>query len=176
MAEYQSVVQPFEPVYDAHSTILILGSFPSVRSREQSFYYGHPQNRFWKVLAAILQVETPVTVPAKRTMLLENRIAVYDVIERCEIKGSSDSSIRQAVPADIRRMVEESAIRWIFTNGRTAGKLFRKYQAADVEIPMTELPSTSPANAAYSLERLIEIWGEEVLQVLREQSEGDEGR
>lgn len=175
MAEYQNVVQPFKPVYDANSTILILGSFPSVRSREQGFYYGHPQNRFWNVLAAILQVETPVTIQGKRTMLLEHRIAVYDVIERCEIKGSSDSSIRGVVPADIQRIVEESAISWIFTNGRTAGKLFRKYQATDVSLPMTELPSTSPANAAYSLERLIRIWGERVLAV-RKQSEGEERR
>lgn len=137
---------------------MILGSFPSVKSREQGFYYGHPRNRFWKVLAAVLSVEEPETIDEKRKLLLENHIAVYDVIEACEIEGSSDSSIRNVTPADIQGMVKASGIKAVFTNGKTAGKLYRKYMEKDIALPMVELPSTSPANAAFSLEKLIDLW------------------
>lgn len=142
--------QPFCPVYNEESKILILGSFPSVKSREQGFYYGHPRNRFWKVLAGILQMEEPDTIAGKKEMLLMHHIAVYDVIEGCEIEGSSDSSIRNVTPADVRGIVEASKIGIVFTNGKTAGKLYKKYHAKDIALPMTELPSTSPANAAFS--------------------------
>ncbi|MCI8507920.1 MAG: DNA-deoxyinosine glycosylase [Lachnospiraceae bacterium] len=156
MSNYFS--QPFSPVYDENSRILILGSFPSVKSREQGFYYGHPQNRFWKVLAAICQVREPQSISEKKKMLTDNYLAVYDVIESCEIEGSSDSSIRNVMPADIRSIIAESNIEVVFTNGRVAGKLYKKYQAEDIGLPMIELPSTSPANAAFSLERLTEVW------------------
>lgn len=158
MSEYQNVKQPFLPVYDENSRILILGSFPSVKSREMGFYYGHPRNRFWKVLASILEWEVPETVDSKKEMLLVNHIAVYDVIESCQIIGSSDSSIKKVTPADIRQIVETSRIKAVFTNGKTASKLYKKYQAGTVDLPMVELPSTSPANAVYSLDSLIEIW------------------
>lgn len=150
----------FGPVYDQNSTILILGSFPSVKSRQQEFYYGHPQNRFWKVLAALTGSEVPSDIAQRKVWLLAHHIALYDVIEACEIEGSSDSSIRNVTPAHIDRIVADSGITRIFTNGKTAAKLYKKYQADACPLPMMELPSTSPANAAYSLERLVEIWGQ----------------
>lgn len=158
MLEYQTVRQPFLPVYDKNSKILILGSFPSVKSREMGFYYGHSRNRFWKVLAEILEWKVPETIDSKKEMLLANQIAVYDVIECCQIVGSSDSSIKDVVPADLGPIVEASRIKAVFTNGKTAAKLYKKYQAGRLGLPMVELPSTSPANAAYSLDRLVEIW------------------
>lgn len=148
----------FGPVYDKESCILILGSFPSVKSREQAFYYGHPQNRFWKVLAALENTEVPQTIEEKKGWLHLHHVAVYDVIEACDIEGSSDSSIRNVTPADIRTIIAESNISYIFTNGKLAGKLYRRYQAKTCDLPMTELPSTSPANAAYSLDKLIAAW------------------
>ena len=154
----QHVEHGFGPVYDKESRILILGSFPSVKSREQAFYYGHPQNRFWKVLAALADTEVPQTIEEKKGWLHLHRIAVYDVIEECDIEGSSDSSIRNVTPADIRTIIAESNISHIFTNGKLAGKFYRRYQAKTCDLPTTELPSTSPANAAYSLDKLIAAW------------------
>lgn len=166
MTEYQDVKQPFAPFYDEYSQILILGSFPSVKSRETGFYYGHPRNRFWRVLAAVFRCDVPLTVDEKKRMLAENKIAVYDVIESCKIIGSGDSSIKDVKPADMSRIIDKANIKAVFTNGKTAAKLYNKYFANDIEIPMTELPSTSPANAAYTLERLIEIWGGEIKSVI----------
>lgn len=166
MSNYFS--QPFLPVYDANSRILVLGSFPSVKSREQGFYYGHPQNRFWKVLAGILQVKEPQSISDKKEMLLQHGIAVYDVIESCEIEGSSDSSIRNVTPADIHRLIAESKIEVVLTNGRMAGKLYKKYQAQDIGLPMVELPSTSPANAAFSLERLTQVWKSSMMEYIKQ--------
>ena len=154
----QHVEHGFGPVYDKESCILILGSFPSVKSREQAFYYGHPQNRFWKVLAALAGTEVPQTIEEKKGWLHLHHIAVYDVIEECYIEGSSDSRIRNVTPADIRTIITQSNISHIFTNGKLAGKLYRRYQAKTCDLPMTELPSTSPANAAYSLDKLIAVW------------------
>lgn len=148
----------FGPVYDKESRILILGSFPSVKSREQAFYYGHPRNRFWKVLAALENTEVPQNVEEKKAWLHTHHIAVYDVIEACDIEGSSDSSIRNVIPTDIHTIIAESNISHIFTNGKLAGKLYRRYQAKTCDLPTTELPSTSPANAAYSLDKLIAAW------------------
>lgn len=158
MSEYQTVRQPFLPVYDKNSKILILGSFPSVKSREMGFYYGHSRNRFWKVLAEILEWSVPETIDSKKEMLLANQIAIYDVIESCQIIGSSDSSIKNVMPAALGEIIKNSQIKAVFTNGKTASKLYKKYQAGDIGLPMVELPSTSPANAAYSLDRLTEIW------------------
>lgn len=158
MAEYQKVRHEFPPVYDEHSRILILGSFPSVKSREQQFYYGHPQNRFWKVIAALTQSEVPATVEEKKKLLLENRIAVWDVIEQCEIIGSSDSSIKNVTAADLECIFQKADIEQIFANGQTAKKLYDRYQKKNCGREIIGLPSTSPANAAFSLERLIEEW------------------
>ena len=162
MSEYQYVEHEFAPVYNAESQVLVLGSLPSVKSREQGFYYGHPRNRFWKVVAAVLGIPEPLSIEEKKRMLLAGHVAVYDVIRACEIIGSSDSSIRNVIPADIESIVTHAPIQAVFTNGKTAGRLYKKYQAEHIDHPMIELPSTSPANAAFSLERLEEIWKQEL--------------
>ena len=151
------------PVYDENSCILILGSFPSVKSREQQFFYGHRQNRFWKVLAGILGCEVPQTTEEKKEMLLANHIAVWDVIKSCEIEGSSDASIRDVVPNDLSEILKTAEIHTIYTNGGKAYELYNKYIYPVNGIKAHKLPSTSPANAGYSLERLKEAWA-----VLRE--------
>ena len=147
-----------DPVYDEHSRILILGSFPSVKSREQKFFYGHKQNRFWKVLAGILGCEVPQTIEEKKAFLLENHIAIWDVIASCDIAGSSDSSITNVVANDIERLLTEAPIEAVFLNGAKAYELFMKYCSCKDKAEICKLPSTSPANAAWSLERLIEEW------------------
>lgn len=151
-------VHEFGPVYDMRSRILILGSFPSVKSREARFYYGHPQNRFWKLLASLFEAKEPESVSEKKQFLLSRGIALWDVIESCDITGSSDGSIRNAACNDIGRIVSEAGIRKVFANGKKAEQLFLKHVAPKTGIDITGLPSTSPANAAYSLDRLKEAW------------------
>lgn len=148
-------IHNIEPVFDYNSQILILGSFPSVKSREQQFFYGHPQNRFWKVISTITNEELPQTVEEKKAMLLKYNIAVWDVIQSCDIEGSSDSSITNVVPNDIYRILNAANIKAIYANGDKSYSLFKKYFS---ELEVTKLPSTSPANAHYSLDRLIEEW------------------
>ncbi len=155
------VVHPFEPIADKNSRILILGSFPSVKSRETQFYYGHKQNRFWKVMAQILQCIVPQTVEEKRTMLLTHGVAVWDILKSCDINGSSDASIRNPVPNDIAGLVDNTNIAAVFFNGKTAYGVYQKYSPR-LTVPVQVLPSTSPANAAYSLERLCDSWGKEI--------------
>lgn len=157
--EYQHVTHEFGPVYDAHSEAVILGSFPSVKSREQQFYYGHPQNRFWKVIAALTKEAVPQTVEEKRELLLSHHIALWDVIASCDIVGSSDSSIRNVTVNDIRRITEYAPVRAIYLNGNKAYQLFTKYMREQTTLPAVKLPSSSPANAACSLESLIAEWG-----------------
>jgi hypoxanthine-DNA glycosylase len=152
------IIHPIAPVYDAESKILILGSFPSVKSREQQFFYGHKQNRFWKVLAQILECPVPKEVPEKQEMLLEHHIAVWDVIASCEITGSSDASIREVQPNDLSDILSSAHIQAIYTNGAKAYELYMKYIYPVNGIEAHKLPSTSPANAAYSMERLTEAW------------------
>lgn len=152
------VLHEIKPVYDKDSRILILGSFPSVKSRESGFFYGHPQNRFWKVLAGLLQVKVPETIDEKKLMLLEHHIAVWDVIASCRITGSSDSSIKDVIPNDFTWMLSHSHIERIFSNGAASWKLYEKYVFQKTGIQAKKLPSTSPANAAYSLEKLQECW------------------
>lgn len=149
---------PFPPLYDAQSEILILGSFPSVKSREGMFFYHHPQNRFWRVLAAVLNEPVPRSIPEKAALLHRRHIALWDVIASCEIVGSSDSSIREVVANDLTPILREAPIRAIFCNGGTAYGCFRRYTRPRPELPVFQLPSTSPANAAWSLERLTEAW------------------
>ncbi len=149
---------PISPVYDAESRILILGSFPSVKSREQQFFYGHKQNRFWRVLAQVLGCAVPEDIEQKREMLLAHHIAVWDVIASCEITGSSDASIRNAVPNDLSSILSHADIRAIYTNGSKANQLYQKYIFPVNGREALLLPSTSPANAGYSLERLVEAW------------------
>lgn len=156
--EYIQIEHTFEPVWDERSRILILGTFPSVKSRENQFYYGHPQNRFWKVLAALTGTEVPQTIEEKKKMLLENGIAVWDVIQRCSIQGSSDSSIRDVVVNDIVSLLEKSNISRIYGNGAKACELYDKFVREQTGIEIQKLPSTSPANALFRLERLQEAW------------------
>ncbi|MCR2032182.1 DNA-deoxyinosine glycosylase [Anaerofustis stercorihominis] len=151
--EYHNI----KPVYDKNSKILILGSFPSVKSREAQFFYGHPQNRFWKVISSITDTKLPGTIEDKRKMLINNNIAVWDVVASCDIEGSSDSSIKNVVVNDLSEILKETNIKTIFLNGGTAYNLFKKYNK-DLNMNIIKLPSTSPANARYSIEMLINDW------------------
>ena len=148
---------PIPPLYDEHSRILILGSFPSVKSRAGMFFYHHPQNRFWKVIAGVLGRETPQTIEEKAAMLHESHIALWDVIARCEITGSQDSSISHAVPNDLGEIFAAAPIRAIFLNGGTAWTYFCRTKK-DWGVPAFKLPSTSPANAAWPLPKLLGAW------------------
>lgn len=158
MAEYTHVKHTFEPVYDENSKILILGSLPSVKSREQGFYYGHPQNRFWKVLSILLNWNEPQSIEEKKEMLLKNKIAIWDVLDSCDIVGSSDSSIKNPVAADIQGLLEKSKIEKIYVNGTTAGKYYKKYVLPLTGMEATILQSTSPLNCRYNLEKLVDNW------------------
>lgn len=151
-------VHPIPPVWDENSRILILGSFPSVKSREQMFFYGHPQNRFWRVASAVTRSPLPVTVEEKKSFLLSNRIAVWDVIASCDVIGSSDSSIKNVTPNDLAPILSGAKINAIFTNGKTAHNMYQKYIKDKVAREDICLPSTSPANAAWSFERLVAEW------------------
>ncbi len=148
----------FQPIFDENSEILILGSFPSVRSRAEGFYYGHPRNRFWQVLSSIFAEPLPTDIASKQLLLKNHRLALWDVCSSCEIEGSSDSSIREVSPNDLSIILNHAKIKHIFTNGRTADSLYRKYCQKSFSIPVSCLPSTSPANAAQTLEKLISAW------------------
>lgn len=153
-----AIQHPVPPLWDRNSKILILGSFPSVKSREVMFFYGHPQNRFWKVLAAVLEKDVPITVEEKKTFLLGSGIALWDVIASCDITGSSDASIKNVVPNDIEPIINGAEIKQIFVNGKTASTLYDKYLLPTCGKSAVTLPSTSPANAAWTLERLTQAW------------------
>lgn len=152
------ISHPIPPVYDENSRVLVLGSFPSVKSREQGFFYGHPSNRFWRVLSALAGKEVPSTIDQKRTLLLSMGIAVWDVIQSCDITGSSDSSIKNVIPNDLTDLLNRSKVIRIFVNGKTAKKYYDRYLLPKVGIQAICLPSTSPANAICSLDKLISEW------------------
>ena len=154
----EHILHPIPPTYDQNSRILILGSFPSVKSREMMYFYGHPQNRFWKVLAALFHEEVPMTVPERHAFLLRQRIAVWDSIGSCSITGSSDSSIRDVVPNDLTPILTSAPIEAIYCNGRKSWEMYHRYIEPDTGIEAVCLPSTSPANAACCLEDLILSW------------------
>ena len=149
---------PFGPLYDENSRVLILGSFPSVKSREQNFFYGHPQNRFWKVVSIIFEQPVPQTVEEKKQLILSSGLALWDSIASCEITGSSDSSIRNARANDIRIILDSCNIERIYCNGRKSHELYKKYIDPQTGREAVCLPSTSPANAQWTLEKLIEEW------------------
>lgn len=149
---------PIAPVFDAKSRLLILGTFPSVKSRETMFYYGHPQNRFWKVLASVYQEPEPKTVEEKRALLLRRHVALWDVIACCDVSGSADSSIKNVVPNDMRIVLNGSSVQRVFTNGKKAKALYDRYIRLQTGLEAVCLPSTSPANASWSLQRLCEAW------------------
>ncbi len=154
----QRIRHPFPPVVDENCRILILGSFPSVKSREDGFFYGHPQNRFWRMLAAILEEPVPQDIPEKKALLLRHGIALWDVIASCEIKGSSDASVKNAIPVEIEQVTQTAKIQHIICNGALAGKLYRQFLMPHTNMEAIILPSTSPANAAWSMEKLIQAW------------------
>ena len=138
--------------------MLILGSFPSVKSREQNFFYGHPQNRFWRVAAAVFDRTVPQTIEDKKKLILDNGLALWDSIASCEIKGSSDASIRNAKPNDLSVILNSCSIERIYCNGRKSHELYQKYIEPLTGREAVCLPSTSPANAQWTLEKLIEAW------------------
>ena len=156
--EKNMIYHPIPPFYNKNSKLLILGSFPSVKSREQMFFYGHPQNRFWKVVAAVFDQEVPQSIEQKKEFLKRNSIAVWDVIGACEIEGSADSTIKDVTPNDLSQILNVADIKRIFVNGKTAEKYYNKYTKAVVGCEAVCLPSTSPANAAWTLEKLIDAW------------------
>lgn len=152
------VIHPFPPVWDEQSRILILGSFPSVRSRETGFYYGHPQNRFWRVLAQLCHEPVPCSIEERRNFALRHGIALWDTIQNCEISGSSDASIRNAIPNDIASLLQKAPVERIFCNGRRSWELYARFCEPHTGMKAILLPSTSPANAAWSLDQLAEAW------------------
>ena len=152
------IVHPFPPFYRPDSQILILGSFPSVKSREQLFFYGHPQNRFWRVLASVFSDDVPNTIPEKRAFLEKHRVALWDSIARCTIEGSSDSSIRDVVPNDLSVLLNAAPIHTIFCNGKSSFNCYVRYIRPVLSRDAVLLPSTSPANASWTLDRLVEAW------------------
>ncbi len=156
--KYQNVQHSIAPFYDKDSTILILGSFPSVKSRETNFFYGHPKNRFWQVLAFIFQEDVPQTIDAKKAFLKKHHIALWDVIASCQIIGSQDRTIKNVKVNDLQLILNTSMIKKIYTNGQLANELYEQYLAPSINCPKISLPSTSPANARYSLRQLIDKW------------------
>ena len=154
----QRLTHPFGPLYDENSRVLILGSFPSVKSREQNFFYGHPQNRFWKVISAVFGQPVPQTIEDKKHLILSSGLALWDSIASCEIAGSSDASIRNAQANDIDIILSSCNIERIYCNGRKSHELYQKYIEPQTGREAVCLPSTSPANAQWTLEKLIEAW------------------
>ena len=161
---YQHVVHTFGPLYNKDSGILILGSIPSPASREVGFYYGHPRNRFWQMLAELYGMPLPESIEEKKALVLSHGLALWDVIEECDIIGASDSSVKNAVPTDIPLLLGKTQIRTILCNGALSKKIYDQYQLPRTGIPAQKMPSTSPANAAWSLTRLKEAWGRSLMR------------
>lgn len=163
-----TVTHEIQPVFDSRSRVLLLGTMPSPASREQGFYYGHPQNRFWRVIAAIFDEPAPRTIEEKRDMLLHHHVALWDVLASCEIEGASDASIRDAQPNDLARIFDAADIRAVFATGTKAGELYRNLIEPTLGVPCTTLPSTSPANAKMKLADLVDAYGKALLPLLGE--------
>ena len=152
------IIHPIPPLFDQQSKVLILGSFPSVKSREAGFFYGHPQNRFWKVISNVFEEDTPLTIKEKSAFILRNHLALWDVIHSCDIEGSSDASIRNVTVNDFDVILKNADIRAIYVNGKTALRYYQKYAQPVIGREAICLPSTSPANAAWDLARLTKAW------------------
>lgn len=167
MQQFSNIQHTFDPVFDNQSEILILGTFPSVKSRENNFYYGHPQNRFWKVVSTVTGESVPQTIEEKKNLLLRNHIAVWDVIKSCTITGSSDSSIKDVVANDISSLLDQSQIRYIFGNGAKACQLYNRFVLSQTSVEIRKLPSTSPANASCKIDELSGIWKTEIVPCLQ---------
>lgn len=158
MAKHKTITHPLKPLFNADSKILILGSFPSVKTREYGFFYGHPQNRFWLLLEKIFDVKLSTDIEERKAFLLKQRIAVYDVIFKCDIIGSSDASIQNVIPSDLSPIFKEADIKQVFCNGGTSYRYYKKYQEQKTGFKAIGLPSTSPANARYSMDDLLDKW------------------
>jgi hypoxanthine-DNA glycosylase len=158
MTKHQTVTHPFRPLFQTDSKILILGSFPSIKTREYGFFYGHPRNRFWPLLERIFGVKLSTDIEERRAFLLQHHLAVYDVIYRCDIIGSGDASIQNVVPSDLSPILKEADIRQIFCNGGTAYRYYQTYQEQKTGVNAIQLPSTSPANARFSMDDLYHQW------------------
>jgi len=156
------LIHPVEALYNENSQILILGTFPSVKSREARFFYGHPQNRFWRVMARLCDAQLPESVADKKRLILDHHFALWDVIHSCDIEGSADSSIKNVVPNDISAIQKHSRVNRIFVNGKKAESLYKKYLEKETGITAVCLPSTSPANASWSEDRLTAYWREQI--------------
>ena len=154
----ETVTHNIPPLFDKNSRVLLLGSMPSPKSRETRFFYGHPQNRFWRVLAAVFRTPLPQTIDETRALCLRHHVALWDTIAQCDIKGASDSSIKNVIPNDINSLLKQTNITRIFATGGKSAALYRKWIEPQTHMPIIQLPSTSPANAAWSLERLIEAY------------------
>ncbi len=154
----QKIIHPIPPLFDENSEKLILGSFPSVKSREAMFFYGHPQNRFWKLIALLYGENEPKIIAEKSELILSHNLALWDSIHSCTVTGSSDSSIKDVVPNDLSMILRGSRVSQIFCNGALSHKMYMKYIFPTTKIEAVKLPSTSPANAAFSLDRLAEKW------------------
>ncbi len=155
----QTQFHTIAPVYDACSRVLLLGSFPSVRSRTDGFFYAHPQNRFWKVLAALFSCPVPESVGEKIALLHARHLALWDVCASCTVTGSADASICDVVPNDVPALLRKTQVSAVFANGTAAAALYRRFLETSCGFPAVCLPSTSPANASYSLEKLVDRWG-----------------
>ena len=164
--EAATQLHPFPPLFDARSRVLVLGSFPSVKSREERFFYGHPQNRFWPLLAELFSAPVPRTIPEKRAMVLDHRLALWDVIGQCSIAGSADASIRDVVANDLSVILNGADIRGVFCNGGTSWSYYQRLCRPALGRDAVKLPSTSPANARWSLEALSAAWGAAILPLL----------
>ena len=158
------IIHPVEALFNTDSQVLILGSFPSVKSRENKFFYAHPQNRFWKVMAEICGCDLPENIEDKKKLILDNHFALWDVIHSCDIEGSADSTIRNVVPNNISVILNNSEVNRIFVNGKKAESLYKKYLEKETGIHAVCLPSTSPANAAWSLEKLTKYWKQQIFE------------
>lgn len=161
------IIHPFEPVYDSNSKILVLGSFPSIKSREENFYYANPYNRFWKLIAKILSSAVPTTIDEKKKLLIDNKIAIWDVIYSCEIEGSLDTSIKDPKVNDICNLLRKTKINIVIFNGKKASQVYSKYLEHYIGINYYTLPSTSPTNASYTFEKLYFSWNEVILNSIK---------
>lgn len=157
MQQRETHEHTLEPIYNKNSRILILGSFPSVKSREIGFYYGHKFNRFWSIMESLFSIQL-TTIDEKKSFLDKNNIALWDVISSCSIIGSSDADIEDVVPNDIEKILSIADIKAIFTNGKKAYELYNKHILPQVNREAIPLPSTSPTNATWNMERLINAW------------------
>lgn len=158
--ELEYITHDFQPVFDEHSRVLVLGTMPSPKSREIGFYYGHPRNRFWKVMSDVCGEDQPETKEEKISFALRNKIAVWDVLAGCEIKGADDSSIRNPVANDMNVILNYADIRAVFATGTKAAQLYKKYCYPKTGIEAIQLPSTSPANCGISYEKLYDAYKE----------------